>query len=223
MESVQLSPSRRVLLGAYPGVVLSGAEISRVALPEPGSPRPRRLGGGVSPPGTACPLRGTEGAFVGTLPAEAPLGPFRPCGGPWGSQGGPCRRAWRSYSVLGPGRATLEYCGVSFINGVSCDLLLSLRSFPSLVPPSSSVFLGRLQRRHAPLHVADRSDFLSDPPRLPGSRCGVWENGTPKCAFGRSPGWRSGGRRFCVFWGGLDPPAPLQTPEYQWWGRVANK
>ena len=25
-----------------------------------------------------------------------------------------------------------------------------------------------------------------------------------------------------MFRGGLDPPAPLQTPEYQWWGRTAE-
>ena len=64
----------------------------------------------------------------------------------------------------------------------------------------------------APLSIWPRigRTFLSDPPRFPGSRCGVWENGTPQCALGRSPGWRSGGRRFCVLGGAWTRPHPCK-------------
>ena len=97
---------------------------------------------------------------------------------------------------------------------------------PSLVP---SLFFSLLGVPYSslvlPFSVSSRigRTYLSDPlvSQVHGVGCGKME--PPECAFRRSPGWRSGGRRVCVVGGGLDPPAPLKTPEYQWWGRIENK
>ena len=41
--------------------------------------------------------------------------------------------------------------------------------------------------------------------------------------LGGLPGGGRVGGVFAWSGAGLDPPAPLKTPEYQWWGRIENK
>ena len=144
-----------------------------------------------------------------------------------GSQGGPCRLE-ATLQVLGARvrkPREVSYGVGSFITGSRVSFS-SIRSFALPGPfPFLQSSWGALQFSCAPLSVSSRigRTYLSDPlvSQVHGVGCGKME--PPECAFRRSPGWRSGGRRVCVVGGGLDPPAPLKTPEYQWWGRIENK